>query len=502
MHERYEPVIGLEVHCQLSTAAKAFSAAPAAYGGAPNTQADPFTLGHPGTLPVLNRRVLRHALQLALALRCTVAERITFARKHYFYPDLPKGYQLTQHDAPLAYDGHVSLEPETGGGQDADGREAAGREARRIGIRRVHIEEDAAKLIHDRAARRTLVDHNRCGVPLVEVVTDPDLRAPHEAARFLHTMRQLVRYLGISDGNMEEGSLRCDANVSVRPRGRAELGARVELKNLNSFRHVEHALEHEVTRQIAARERGAAVAPETRSWDADARRTHVLRAKETARDYRYLPDPDLPPVPVDGGQLAALRRALPEMPAQRRARFVEEVGLPAYDAGVLTEDRAVADYFEAAVDALYKRTKGGNTRAQAKAVSNVIMSHVLRALGERADRSMDDFPVEADRLAALIHLRLDDEVGSSAAHDIFVRMLEDDRPPRAIADARNLRQVDSREALTPVVEHVLARHDKNVHRYRSGKKSLMRFFIGEVMSSFDGSPDPKLVRSLLEERLS
>lgn len=495
MHERYEPVIGLEVHCQLATSSKVFSAAPYEPGAAPNTQADAYTLGHPGTLPVLNRRVLEGALQLALALRCEVADQVTFARKHYFYPDLPKGYQITQHAAPLGYDGYVTLE--LGGGEDGD----LDRRTRRVGIRRLHIEEDAGKLIHDAEPGRTLVDHNRCGAPLVEVVTDPDLRTPHEAALFLQLVRQYVRYLGIGEAHMEEGGLRCDANVSVRPVGRAGLGPRVEIKNLNSFRHVEHALGFEIARQVALLERGEWPREETRAWDRDAAETRPLRDKEGAPDYRYFPDPDLAPVAVTPAMRRTVREALPELPKQREQRFVEEVGLPAYDAGVLTEDRDVANYFEAALDALYRRTKGGNTRAQAKLMSNVVMSEVLRALNERPDLSMRTFPVEPERLAGLVYLRYEDEVSSSAGHELFTAMLDDDRTAEAIARDEHLMQVGDREVLVPVVEDVLERHSKNVHRYRSGKKGLIRFFIGEVMSDFDGSPDPQLVRTLLEERL-
>ncbi len=494
MHERYEPVIGLEIHCRLRTRSKAFSPEPARYGAPPNTQVHPLTLGHPGTLPVLNRRALEQALRLVLALGCTPAEQVVFARKHYFYPDLPKGYQITQYDTPLGYDGYVEIEREEGEG---DGR-AAG--ARRIGLRRVHIEEDTGKLVHDRAAHRTLVDYNRCGVPLVEIVTAPDMRSPREAALLLQKVRQLVRYLGVSDGNMEEGALRCDANVSVRQRGRGGLGTKTELKNLNSFRHVEHALAHEIARQMAVIEQGGALKAETRTWDEAARETHRLRLKETARDYRYFPEPDLPPVAVDAALLDRLRAELPERPAERRQRFIDEIGLPAYDAGVLTAERAVADYFEEAVDALYKRTRGGNTRAQAKAVGNVVMTDVLRALSAR-DLDVSAFPISPKRLAALVYLRLEEEVSSSAAREIFKQMLAEDAPPEEVARAQGLRQVSDREALEPVIDAMLRRHSKNVHRYRSGKKSLLRFFMGETMNSFDGAPRPQAVRRLLKEKL-
>ncbi len=498
-YEQYEPVIGLEVHCQLLTEAKAFSPEPAAYGAAPNTHVDPVSLGHPGTLPVLNERVVESALRLGLATRCRIAERAVFARKHYFYPDLPKGYQISQYDTPLCYDGFVEVLLENEGASSGDGH-APDRQMKRIRLRRIHLEEDAGKSVHDADPTATLLDYNRCGVPLVEVVTEPDLRAPHEAYLFLQTVRQLVRYLRICDGNMEEGSLRCDANVSVRPRGRDALGTKTELKNMNSLKSVERALEYEIARQMALLERGEAVTHETRLWDADAHETRPMRAKEEAHDYRYFPDPDLAPITVTEERLKEIQADLPEMPAARRARFQEDLGLPPYDAGVLTEERAVADYFEATLDALFKHTKGGNTRRQAKAASNVIMTDVLRAVKERAVE-MERFPIEPERLAALVYLRLKDDISSSGAQEVFEAMLDSEKAPEEIAKERNLMQVSDAGALEPVIENVLQTHDKNVRKYLDGKKGLIGFFIGQVMADFDGAPDPKLVRKLLREKL-
>jgi aspartyl-tRNA(Asn)/glutamyl-tRNA(Gln) amidotransferase subunit B len=503
----YEPVIGLEVHVQLQTASKIFSSDPVGFGGEPNTRVDPVSLGHPGTLPVLNERVVRHAVRLGLATHCEIAERSVFARKHYFYPDLPKGYQISQYDTPLCFDGHVDIRLD-----DAQSPEDAGRDrgrgdgqvtpaTKRIGLTRIHMEEDAGKSLHNQDDGHTLLDHNRCGVPLLEIVTEPDLRAPRDAYLFLQKMRQLVRYLEISDGNMEEGSLRCDANVSVRPRGRQAFGTRTELKNLNSMRHVEQALEYEITRQIRALETGDDVTQQTLLWDADAGVTRPLRSKEEQHDYRYFPDPDLVTVVVDDAMLQSVRDEIPELPDARRERFVEEVGLPAYDAEVLTEERAVADYFEEALRHLYKRTRGGDTTAQAKLVSNLVMSEVLRALNER-DVSVDALGVSPERLAQLAYLRLEDRVSSSGAQEVFDAM--PDRPDDSagkIADDLDLIQVNDPDAIEPVVQSVVDSNPDKVDAYLDGKDGLLGFFIGQVMRQFDGSPNPEVVRDLLRKTL-
>jgi aspartyl-tRNA(Asn)/glutamyl-tRNA(Gln) amidotransferase subunit B len=338
-------------------------------------------------------------------------------------------------------------------------------------------------------------------VPLLEMVTEPDLRSPREASLFLQRLRQLVRYLGISDGNMEEGSLRCDANVSVRPQGREAFGTRTELKNMNSMRHVEQALDYEIARQIAAEERGESITQQTLLWDADAGTTRPMRSKEEAHDYRYLPDPDLVEVRIEDATVDEVRANLPELPRARRRRFVEEVGLPAYDAGVLTEERAVADYFEEALRHLYKRTKGGDTDAQAKAVSNFIMTEVMRVLNER-DLSVSELGVGPERLAQLVFLRLQDKVSSNGAQEVFEAMLDaPDKSAGRIADERDLIQVTDRGAIAPVVEDVLNDNPDQVSTYLGGKDGLLGFFIGQVMQRFDGSPNPELVRSLLREKL-
>ena len=497
-YETYEPVIGLEVHVQLQTDSKIFSPDAASFGGAPNSKVDPVSLGHPGTLPVLNRAVVEHALRLGLATHCSIAPRSVFARKHYFYPDLPKGYQISQYDTPICYDGYVQIYPgEDEGETDEVDPEA---DARRIGLTRIHMEEDAGKSIHDDGGR-TRLDFNRCGVPLLELVTEPDLRTPREAYLFLKRLRQLVRYLGISDGNMEEGSLRCDANVSVRPRGREAFGTRTELKNMNSMSHVEQALEYEISRQIAARERGDEVVQQTLLWDPDAGTTRPMRSKEEAHDYRYVPDPDLVEVEIGDEMIEDVKAALPELPRARRRRFVEEVGLPPYDARVLTEERAVADYFEATLEQLYKRTKGGDTDAQAKLVSNLVMTDVMRVLNEKSI-SIDEMPVEPERLAQLAFLRVEDKVSSNGAQEVFEVMMEaPDASAGKIADERDLIQVSDPGELEPVVEAVLDDHPDQVGTYLDGKEGLLGFFIGQVMQRFDGSPDPELVRKMLREKL-
>ncbi|PSQ98257.1 MAG: Asp-tRNA(Asn)/Glu-tRNA(Gln) amidotransferase GatCAB subunit B [Bacteroidetes bacterium SW_11_64_17] len=496
-HENYEPVIGLEVHIQLQTDAKIFSPDAAAFGAAPNTQVDPISLGHPGTLPVLNETVVEYALRLGLATQCSIASRSVFARKHYFYPDLPKGYQISQYDTPICHDGYVEIFP----GQDEDQEASSRTDSRRIGLTRIHLEEDAGKSMHAPNGNTTRLDFNRCGVPLLELVTEPDLRSPREAYLFLQRLRQLVRYLGISDGNMEEGSLRCDANVSVRPRGREAFGTRTELKNMNSMRHVEQALDYEITRQIAAEERGESISQQTLLWNPDSGTTRPMRSKEEAHDYRYLPDPDLVEVQVDDDRIEEVRASLPELPRARRRRFIDEIGLPPYDAGVLTEERAVADYFEETLRHLYKRTKGGDTDAQAKTVSNFVMTEVMRVLNER-DLEIDDLTVGPERLAQLVFLRLQDKVSSNGAQEVFEAMLDEtDKSAGRIADERDLIQVSDRGAIEPHVDQVIDENPGKVDTYLGGKEGLLGFFIGQVMQRFDGAPNPEVVRSLLREKL-
>ncbi|HUF07984.1 MAG TPA: Asp-tRNA(Asn)/Glu-tRNA(Gln) amidotransferase subunit GatB [Rhodothermales bacterium] len=481
VRDRYEVVIGLEVHAQLLTKSKAFSPESSEFGADPNTNVDVVSLAHPGTLPVLNRRVVELTVKMGLATNCRIRRRSTFARKHYFYPDLPKGYQISQFDDPICHDGFVDI--------DEEGTPL------RIGITRIHMEEDAGKSMHDQDPFNSLVDLNRCGVPLIEIVSEPDIRSPRQAYLYLQKIRQIVRYLGICDGNMEEGSLRCDANVSVRPRGQKAFGTKTEVKNMNSFRNVERALTYEVDRQIALIESGGVVVQQTMLWDPNRLETRTMRVKEESHDYRYFPDPDLVQVEVTDELLATVREDFPEMPSVRAARFVSDLGLPSYDAAILTEDRGIADYYEGVLDRLTGR------EGAAKAASNFVMTDVLRVLNDRSI-AIDDFPVSAARLAGLIDLRLNGAVSSTGAQEIFGKLLETDDEAAEIAAAENLLQVSDQSALAPIVEQVLKSNPDKVQAYLDGKDGLIGFFIGQVMRSFQGSPDPQLVRSMLLDRIN
>ncbi len=479
----YEPVVGLEVHCQLLTNSKAFSPDSAKFGADPNRHVDPVSLGLPGTLPVLNAKVIEFAVRLGLATHCQIAERSILARKHYFYPDLPKGYQISQYEHPICVAGYLEIG-----------------EGRRIGITRIHIEEDAGKSLHDQDTHFTLLDYNRCGVPLLEIVSEPDLRSGSEANRYMQKIRQLVRYLGISDGNMEEGSLRCDANVSVRPKGTQALGTKTEVKNMNSFRHVERAIDYEVLRQTALLQQGKDVIHETRLWDNISGETHPMRSKEEAHDYRYFPDPDLPPVVVTEEAKAAIREGMPKLPDERRQDYIQRLRLPEYDALILTEERLVSDYFEQALDVLQSSAPEGSISLQAKALSNFIMGDVLRTCKEK-DVNMQDFPIQPERLAQLVALRMASTISSSAAQSLFEEMITDERSPNIIAEEKKLIQISDHSLISPIVERVVEENPKQVMQYVRGKESIIGFFIGQVMRRFDGAPDPKLVKSIVKEEL-
>ncbi len=476
----FETVIGLEVHCQLRTASKAFCACPTRFGDAPNTQTCPTCLGLPGTLPAYNAHALELGLRLALAMGCTIRERSVFARKNYFYPDLPKGYQISQHDEPMAEGG--SLEVETPDGPFV---------ARLV---RIHLEEDAGKSLHEASPTSSFVDYNRAGVPLAEVVTQPDFRTPAQAHAWLTALRQLVRYLGVSDGNMEQGSLRCDCNVSLRARGETRLGTKVELKNLNSFRSVVRALEHEVGRQAALLRAGQAVEHGTRLWDEAAGVTRRMRSKEMAHDYRYFPDPDLLPVAVDAALLARVRRDLPELPSARRARLVAEMGLTPYDAGVLTASKAVADFYEAVASSC----------GDARAASNWVQGEVLRELKERnADLEADDvaFPVSVEQLAGLVRLVAGGDVSISAAKQVFAAMSGTGREPSAVVDELGLRQVSDETALRALVRQALDASASAVADYRGGNERTFGFLVGQAMKATRGQGHPATVSRLVREEL-
>lgn len=475
-NEKYEAVIGLEVHAQLLTDSKAFAPVSSEYGGSPNTQVTPLCLGHPGTLPVLNENLVRYIIKMGLATSCNIAEKSIFARKNYFYPDLPKGYQISQYETPICYDGKIEIE--------LDDYEKT------IGITRIHMEEDAGKSIHDQDPYHTLIDLNRAGTPLIEIVSEPDIRTPAEAYEYLKKIKQIVQYLEVCDGNMEEGSLRCDANVSIRPRGREEFGTRTELKNMNSFRNVERALTYEIERQIDLVESGGEVVQQTLLWDPNKLETRQMRSKEEAHDYRYFPEPDLPPIIVTSDLLDEIQEELPELPDVRFERFVKELGLKHDDAEILTESRYLADYFEEALDIL----------DDPKAISNVVLTEVLRVLNEKSI-SINEFSISPERLTELIQLKKDDKINSSAMQTIFNEMLENNDSPMELAKDMNLIQVSDSGFLDPIIEDVIESNPDEVKRYREGKKALIGFFIGQVMKESKGKANPKLVRELISEKL-
>jgi aspartyl-tRNA(Asn)/glutamyl-tRNA(Gln) amidotransferase subunit B len=473
----FEPVIGLEVHAQLLTKSKAFTPISTEYGGEPNTQVSPLCLGHPGTLPVLNENLVRYIIKMGLATNCGIARKSIFARKNYFYPDLPKGYQISQYETPICHDGYIDITLE-------DGTE------KRIGITRIHMEEDAGKSIHDQDPYNTLVDLNRAGVPLIEIVSEPDLRSPQEAYAYLTKIKQIVQYLEICDGNMEEGSLRCDANVSIRPKGQKEFGTRTELKNMNSFRNVERAITYEIERQSDVIRSGGVINQQTLLWDSNKMETRKMRSKEEAHDYRYFPEPDIPPVVVTEKMLDDIRDELPEMPDVRRERFMKDFNLPEFDADELTETRYMADFFEEILEFVNKP----------KAVSNLVITEVRRILNEQSI-TIQQFPVSPERLAGLVKLRDDDKISSSAMTTIFNAMTEGDKTAEEYAKELNLLQVSDSGFIDTLVEEILAQFPDKVEQYVGGKEGLMGFFIGQVMRKSKGKANPQMVRDTFLEKI-
>lgn len=481
--DRYEPVIGLEVHAQLTTRSKAFSRAAVEYGAVPNTNTDPVVLGHPGTLPVVNRRLVEYIIRMGLATNCAIRRNTRFARKNYFYPDLPKGYQISQFDDPICYEGWLEIEMEDG-------------VTKRVGITRIHMEEDAGKSIHDLDPSATLVDLNRAGTPLIEIVSEPDIRSAREAYHYLTQIKSIVTYLGICTGNMEEGALRCDANVSVRLKGAKEFGVKTEVKNMNSFRNVERAIEHEIERQIGVIESGGRVVQETMLWDAAERITRPMRSKEEAHDYRYFPEPDLPPLIIEDSTLDEIRVSLPELAQARRHRFVREYEIPYYDSAILTESKELGDYYEASVECLTKKEAASN-----KVVSNLMMTEVLRVLTERKIE-IDQFPIPPDRLAGLADLFASDAVSSKNVKDIFAEMLVSDKSAEEISREKGFVQISDTSFLEDAIARVLERSGPQIEAYQAGKESLFGFFVGETMKETKGKANPKIVTTMLRERLS
>ena len=481
MSSSFEPVIGLEVHAQLKTASKAFCSCSTKFGDSPNSNVCPKCLGMPGVLPVLNKQVVEFTIRMGLATHCTIAPRSTFARKNYFYPDLPKGYQISQYDEPICEKGWVEVDLQDG-------------KRKKIGITRIHMEEDAGKSIHDLDID-TLVDLNRCGVPLIEIVSEPDIRTPNEAYQYLHKIRQIVTYLGICDGNMEEGSLRCDANVSVRKVGEEKFGTKTEVKNMNSFRFVEKALQYEIDRQIALIESGGRVVQETLLWDSNKGAAIPMRSKEEAHDYRYFPEPDLVPVVVDKAWIASAEKGLPEFPTERRDRYVKELKLPKYDADILTAEKEIADYFEGVVDHLASK----NDEA-VKMASNWTMGDVMRVINER-HIPLSEFPIAPPHLSELIDLIVKGTISGKIAKDVYEDMLSSREKPSAIVEKKGLLQISDTSAIEKIVDEILAKNAGEVEKYRAGKQQVFGFFVGETMKATKGKANPKVVNEILQRKL-
>jgi aspartyl-tRNA(Asn)/glutamyl-tRNA(Gln) amidotransferase subunit B len=482
----WEAVIGLETHVQLGTASKIFTDASTAFGDEPNTHIDPVVCGLPGTLPVLNQKVLEYAVKAGMALNLHIAKHSKFDRKQYFYPDLPKNYQISQYDEPIAEDGWIEVEVAEKGKETY---------TKKIGIERLHMEEDAGKLVHagsDRLAGSThsLVDYNRAGVALAEIVSRPDLRTGREAAEYAAEIRRIMRYLGVSDGNMQEGSLRCDVNISVRRGPDAPFGTKVEIKNMNSFSAIQRACEYEIQRQIKAYEAGEPVVQETRLWDEGRQVTRSMRSKEGASDYRYFPDPDLGPIEVSAEQREAWRSEMTELPAERRHRYVEQLGLSQYDARVLTDERSMADYFEAVVAA------GADPKAAANWISGDIAAHV------NADRlSYDSLPLRPEQLAEMVQLIEAGVISGKIAKEILPDLLQKGGSPKAIVEEKGLGMISDPKAIESFVDALLAAHPDEVEAFRAGKTKLQGFFVGQLMKQTGGKADPKLANRILAEKL-
>lgn len=483
---KYEAIIGLETHCQLNTKTKIFSPISTEFGAVPNTNISPICLGYPGVLPVLNEKVLEYAVKAGLALNCQIAPYSKFDRKQYFYPDLPKNYQISQYDLPIAEHGWLEIE--------LVDKQTGEVKRKKIGITRLHMEEDAGKLVHggsDRLSGSTysLVDFNRAGVPLLEIVSEPDIRSGEEAAEYGQELRRIVRYLGISDGNMQEGSLRCDVNISVRPVGQEKFGVKVEIKNMNSFSAIQKAIEYEIERQISALENGETISQETRLWEEGSQRTISMRTKEGSSDYRYFPEPDLPPIEVSPKQLEEWKSQLPELPAQKRQRYESELGLSAYDARVLTDDRAVAEYFETAA-----------ATANVKQVANWVMGDIAAYLNSNK-LSIGEIALKAETLAELVNLIEKGTISGKIAKDILPELLTQGGSALALVEKKGLIQISDTGELEKIIDEVLSDHPKELEQYRAGKTKLKGFFVGQMMKKTSGRADPKLTNELLSKKL-
>jgi len=495
VRQRYEVVIGLEVHVQLRTETKIFSSASAAYGAPPNTQVSPLDLGLPGVLPVLNMRAVEFAMKAGFALNCEVREWSRFARKNYFYPDMPKGYQITQFAHPICEHGHLEIARDPAGLQPGGAPPEDAGAPKKVRILRIHMEEDAGKSTHVEGKAHSLVDLNRAGVALIEIVSEPDLRSSDEAVEYLKKLRNIVVYLGISDGNMQEGSFRCDANVSVRPWGQQEFGTRSELKNINSFKFVHDAIDFEVNRQIKRLEKGEAVVQETRLYNPDKGETFSMRTKEESHDYRYFPEPDLPPLIIDAQWMARVKDSLGELPDARRARFEDGLGLSEYDAGVLTDDFLLSQYFSEAVAACPEDAKPSLYKSLANWVINELLARLDGQTG------LADVKVRPPQLARLVALIDEDAISGKIAKTVFDEMLESGAEPDTIIEAKGLKQISDTGALGAVIDTLIAENPEPVADYRGGNNNIVGWFVGQVMKATRGQANPKLVNKLLVEKL-
>ena len=476
---KYEAVIGLEVHVQLATRTKIYCGCPTGFGAPPNTNVCPVCLGLPGALPVLNRQAVDMAIMAGLALNCRIRPVSRLARKNYFYPDLPKGYQISQYDEPLAEHGWAEIELEAG--------------RKRIGITRVHIEDDAGKSLHEGfhdSDRYSYIDLNRCGTPLIEIVSEPDMRSSDEAYAYLTELKQVLQYVAVSTCDMEKGHLRCDANVSVRPRGAEKLGTKTEVKNLNSFRFLKMALDYEIARQVAVIEGGGAVTQETRLYDPDSGQTAGMRSKEEAHDYRYFPEPDLAPLVISDAWRDRVRSGMPELPSVKRARFIEELGLREYDAGVLTQSRDLSEYFEEAA-----RVSG-----DPRSAANWVMGDLLGAL-KAEGKEIGESPVSAANLGELLSLVAKGEISGKLAKDIFAKMFASGEPPRAIIEREGLKQISDTSTIEKLIDEALAANPKQVEQYRAGKTTVLGFFVGQIMKATRGQANPAVVNEILKGKL-
>ena len=474
----FEPVIGLEVHAQLKTNSKIFCGCSTVFGAPPNTNTCQVCLGMPGVLPVLNKKVVEYTMKMALATNCSITSPNRFARKNYFYPDLPKGYQISQFELPIAEHGWLEIE--------ANGRK------KKIGITRIHMEEDAGKLIHDEREALSYVDLNRTGVPLIEIVSEPDIRSPEEATAYLKKLHAILRYLDICDGNMQEGSFRCDANISLRPVGQEKFGTRTELKNMNSFRNVQRALEYEIRRQRDILLDSGAVMQETLLWDADKNVTISMRGKEEAHDYRYFPDPDLIPVVIDEEWIAATRKTLPELPLEKKERFVSELGLPEYDAEVLTSSRELADYFEAAL----------TVYPQAKKLSNWMMTELMRELKGEEGIEIAGCPISPENLGKLLAMIDKGTISGKIAKAVFLDMLATGKDAATLVQEKNLVQVSDEGELLSIVREIIQANPEQAADFRAGKTKILGFFVGQLMQKTKGRANPKLANQLFAQELS